>query len=129
MTREIIRTETAPAPSGGYSQAVRAGAFIYVAGQGSLDRRTGEVKGESIEEQTTLTLDNIEAILEAAGASLRDVVKATVHLRDIAEFERFDAAYSARMPDPKPVRTTVASGLGAGLKVEIDVVAYREPGQ
>jgi 2-iminobutanoate/2-iminopropanoate deaminase len=124
MPKQPIHTDQAPAPAGGYSQAIRAGDFVYVAGQGSLDPATGAVQGDSVEEQTALTLDNVETILRAAGATLEDVVKATVHLSDIADFGGFDAAYRRRMPDPKPVRTTVGSVLGEGLLVEIDVVAY-----
>lgn len=123
MGKHVIQTADAPAPSGGYSQAVRAGDFIYVAGQAALDVVTGDLIGDTIEEQTERTLDNIERILGAAGASLADVVKATVHLADIALFERFDSSYSSRMPDPKPVRTTVGSNMPS-LLVEIDVVAY-----
>lgn len=121
--KEQIRAGDAAAPSGAYSQAIRAGDFVYVSGQGPLDPVTGGVVGETIEEQTRRTLENVEEILAAAGATLADVVKATVHLASIDLFERFDAVYAATLPDPKPARTTVGSEL-LGILVEIDVVAY-----
>jgi enamine deaminase RidA (YjgF/YER057c/UK114 family) len=81
------------------------------------------VVGETIEEQTAQTLENIRAILESAGLGMEDVVKATVHLADLSLFARFNEAYTRFFPDPKPVRTTVGSTL-YGILVEIDVVAY-----
>jgi 2-iminobutanoate/2-iminopropanoate deaminase len=123
MPKVQIQTKNAPTPVGPYSQALKAGDFVFVAGQGSIDPATRKVTGETIEEQTTQTLENIKAILEAAGATLADVVKATVHLSDLALFSRFNAVYSSYFPDPKPVRTTVGSQL-PGILVEIDVIAY-----
>ena len=84
---------------------------------------TRQVVGVTIEEQTTQTLQNLQAILEAAGLGLKDVVKTTVHLSDLSLFSRFNDVYSRFFPDPKPVRTTVGSQL-LGILVEIDVVAY-----
>jgi reactive intermediate/imine deaminase len=108
---------------------MRAGNFIFVTGCGPIDAETGEVRGVTLEEQTDVVLDNIKAILEAAGASLADVVKATVHLADETAFPRFNAVYAQRMPEPRPVRTTVGSGLRQvpGMQVEIDVIAYDGP--
>jgi enamine deaminase RidA (YjgF/YER057c/UK114 family) len=79
--------------------------------------------GDTIEEQTARVLDNVKAVLEEAGASMADVVKSTVHLSDTAHFARFDAVYATYFPEPRPVRTTVGSGL-KGILVEIDVIAY-----
>ena len=121
--KEPISAPGAAAPSGSYSQAIRAGDLVYVSGQGPLDPQTGAVLGETIEEQTARTLDNVQAILAAAGASLRDVVKSTVHLSSMGLFEGFDEVYASYFPDPKPARTTVGSEL-LGIMVEIDVVAY-----
>jgi 2-iminobutanoate/2-iminopropanoate deaminase len=121
--KQQIRTPDAPQPSGAYSQGIRAGDLVFVAGQAALDPATGTLVGETIEEQTELTVRNIEAILRAAGGSLEDVVKVTAHLSSMDLFERFDAAYGRTMPVVKPVRTTVESGIGEVL-VEIDVVAY-----
>jgi 2-iminobutanoate/2-iminopropanoate deaminase len=121
--KQEIRTGQAAAPGGAYSQGIRAGDFVYVSGQGPIDPATGEIVGESIEEQTERTLENVKAILEAAGASMSDVVKATVHLTDLSLFPRYNEVYARYFPDPKPVRTTVGSDL-LGIMVEIDVVAY-----
>jgi len=123
VAKEQIRTDGAAAPGGAYSQGIRAGDFVYVSGQGPIDPTTGTVVGETIEEQTERTLENVKAILEAGGATMADVVKSTVHLSDLALFDRYNGVYSSYFPDPKPVRTTVGSAL-LGIMVEIDVVAY-----
>jgi 2-iminobutanoate/2-iminopropanoate deaminase len=123
MPKVQIQTKNAPTPVGPYSQALKAGDFVFVAGQGSIDPVTQKIIGETIEEQTTQTLSNIKAILAEAGVTMGDVVKATVHLSDLALFSRFNAVYSSYFPDPKPVRTTVGSQL-PGILVEIDVIAY-----
>jgi 2-iminobutanoate/2-iminopropanoate deaminase len=123
MPKIQVSTNNAPTPVGPYSQGLKAGNFVFVAGQGSIDPKTQKVTGETIEQQTTQTLENIKAILEASGATLADVVKATVHLSDLALFARFNAIYATYFPDPKPVRTTVGSQL-PNILVEIDVIAY-----
>jgi 2-iminobutanoate/2-iminopropanoate deaminase len=123
MPKQQIRAEKGAAPMGAYSQGIRAGDFVYVSGQGPIDPATGQITGETIEDQVRLTLQNVQAVLEAAGATTADVVKATVHLADIGEFQRFNAVYTEFFPDPKPTRTTVQSVM-PGIKVEIDVVAY-----
>ena len=123
MSKQQITTTSGAAPAGAYSQGIRAGDFVFVAGQGPLDPETREVVGETIEEQTERTLENVKAILEAGGASMADVVKATVHLSDLSLFSRYDEVYARYFPDPKPVRTTVGSAL-LGIMVEIDVIAY-----
>ncbi len=123
MPKQQITTEGAPQPRGAYSQGLRAGDFVYVAGMAGFDPVSGELAGETIEEQTARTLENIKAILESAGATMADVVKSTVHLSDLSLFPRYNAVYAQYFPDPKPVRTTVGSQL-PGILVEIDVVAY-----
>ncbi len=123
MTRQQISTPDAPRPAGAYSQAIRLGDLVWTAGFGPQDPRTGEVP-ESVADQTRQVLRNVEATLAAAGLGLRDVVKTTVHLADLADWAEFDAAYGEFFPDPQPARTTVGSVL-AGIKVEIDVVAGR----
>jgi 2-iminobutanoate/2-iminopropanoate deaminase len=126
MPKQEIQTDEAARALGAYSQGIRAGDFIYVTGCGPVDPVTGEVSGETVEQQTDLAIDNVEAILRAAGATLADVVKATVHLADETEFARFNAVYAERFPPPRPVRTTVGSGMrhAPEMRVEIDVVAY-----
>jgi 2-iminobutanoate/2-iminopropanoate deaminase len=122
MPKQVIRTDKAPIPGGAYSQAIRAGDFIFVAGTVPKHPQTGEVAA-TIEEQTAQVMENIKAILEAGGATLDDVVKPTVHLSDLALFERYNKVYASYFNDPKPVRTTVGSQLN-NIMVEIDVVAY-----
>lgn len=123
MIRRVVRTDAAPPPEGGYSQAVVAGGLVFTSGQAALDPASGGLRGDTVAEQTRHTLDNIEALLNAVGAGLGDVVKTTAHIAEIATFDEFDAAYRERMPSPLPARTTVASGLGDGILVEVDVVA------
>lgn len=123
MGKQQITTTSGASPAGAYSQGIRAGDFVFVAGQGPLDPATGQVVGETIEEQTERTLENVKAILEAAGATMADVVKATVHLSDLSLFPRYNEVYASYFPDPKPARTTVGSAL-LGILVEIDVIAY-----
>jgi 2-iminobutanoate/2-iminopropanoate deaminase len=121
--KQLIHTEAAPEPAGPYSQALRVGDFVFVAGQGPFEARTRRLVGSTVAEQTTQVLDNIVAILEAAGASMADVVKVTVHLSDLDHFKPFNEVYESYFPDPKPVRTTVGSQL-RGFMVEVDVIAY-----
>jgi 2-iminobutanoate/2-iminopropanoate deaminase len=121
--RVPVQPAEAPDPQGGYSPAIVSDGLVFASGQAALDPATGELVAGDVAAQTTLTLDNLEAVLRAAGSGLGDVLKTTVHLADIASFDAFDAAYRARMPRPYPARTTVGSALAPGLLVEIDVVA------
>jgi 2-iminobutanoate/2-iminopropanoate deaminase len=123
MPRQQFTSDKAPRPGGAYSQALRAGDFLYLAGQGGRNPETGKL-GETIEEQTAQTLENLKAVLAAAGADMSQVVKSTVHLADLTLFQRYNAVYETYFPDPKPVRTTVGSQLLNNMLVEIDVVAY-----
>jgi len=123
MPKQQITTTTGASPMGAYSQGLRAGDFIFVSGQGPIDPATGKIVGDTIEEQTTRTLENIKAILEAGGATMADVVKVTAHLTDLSNFAAYNKVYSTYFPDPKPVRTTVGSQL-LGMLVEIDAIAY-----
>ena len=123
MPKQQITTKAGASPVGAYSQGLRAGDFIFVSGQGPLDPATGQIVGDTVEEQTARVLDNIKAILEAGGATMADVVKVSAHLSDLALFERYNKVYSTYFPDPKPTRTTVGSQL-LGILVEIDAIAY-----
>lgn len=123
MPKQQITTRTGASPIGAYSQGLRAGDFVFVSGQGPLDPTTGQIVGDTIEEQTTRVLENIKAILEAGGAGMADVVKVTAHLSDLENFERYNKVYATYFPDPKPTRTTVGSQL-LGILVEIDAIAY-----
>lgn len=108
---------------GAYSDAVLTGGFLFVSGQASVDFKTSKFILGTIEEETRRTLDNIKAIVEAAGATMQDVVKCTVHLSDINEFDRYNKVYATYFPGIKPARTTVQSVLAEGIKVEIDCIA------
>ena len=123
MPKQQITTNTGASPMGAYSQGLRAGDFIFVSGQGPIDPNTGKIVGDTIEEQTARTLDNLKAILEAGGATMADVVKVTAHLTDLSNFAAYNKVYATYFPDPKPVRTTVGSQL-LGMLVEIDAIAY-----
>ena len=126
MAKYAIQSTRGAPPQGAYSQGWRAGDFIFVTGTGPIDPLTGKLSGDTIEQQTEVTIDNLSAILEADGASLSDVVKATVHLSDTSLFARYNAVYARRFSKPYPVRTTVGSDLGhsPGMLIEIDCIAY-----
>jgi len=126
VAKYVIQSKRGAPPQGAYSQGWRAGDFIFVTGTGPIDPVTGNLVGDTIERQTEQTIDNISAILEADGASLSDVVKATVHLSDTSLFARYNSVYAQRFSQPYPVRTTVGSDLGhtPGMLIEIDCIAY-----
>ena len=123
MPKQQITTKSGASPIGAYSQGLHVGDFIFVSGQGPLDPVTGQIVGDTVEEQTARVLENIKAILEAGGATMADVVKVTAHLSDLSLFERYNKVYATYFPDPKPTRTTVGSQL-LGILVEIDAIAY-----
>ena len=109
--------------TGAYSDGVVCGDLLFVSGQACVDFTTSTFALGTIEEETRRTLDNVKAIVEAAGGTLDDVLKSTVHLADINDFNRFNVVYATYFTGVRPARTTVQSGLGHGIKVEIDVVA------
>ena len=122
--KQVIRTEQAPKPVGPYSQAIRTGNLVFVAGQGALDPQTGEVQRQSIQTETKQVLENLKAILEASGSSLGQVVKTTCYLADMNDFQAFNAVYAEYFPQDPPARTTIQAGrLPLDLRVEIEVVA------
>jgi len=127
MKKKAIATGTAPQAIGPYSQAIRVGNLIFTAGQIALDPATGTVSAEGISEQTTRVLENLKAILEAAGSSLGRAVKATVYLKDLNDFAAMNAVYGAFLSADgvtPPARTTVeVSRLPRDVLVEIDLVA------
>jgi reactive intermediate/imine deaminase len=125
MSLRAVRTPEAPAPVGPYSQAVVAGGFVFASGQIPLDPATGKLVGGEIEAQTERVLDSLRAVLEAAGSSLGQVVRASVYLVDLALFPRVNAVYARYFgSDPKPARSTVqVAALPLGAQVEIDVIA------
>jgi 2-iminobutanoate/2-iminopropanoate deaminase len=119
-----VRTDEAPRGTGAYSQAIRAGDLVFISGQGPLDPRTLEVVGQTVEEQTEVTLRNVEAIARAAGGSLRDVVKVSAFLASIDQFPAFNSTYERIFNfEPRPARTTTGAEL-RNILVEIDAVLY-----
>ena len=119
-----VRNQKAPAPVGPYSQAIDAG-MVYCSGQLGLDPATGKLEDGAVA-QTTRALRNIEAVLESAGLSLRSVVKTTVFLADMSDFQAVNEEYAKHFSPPFPARTTVqAAALPKSARVEIDAVAVR----
>lgn len=108
--------------TGAYSDGVVIGDLLFVSGQASVDFKTSQFILGTVEEETRRTLDNIKAIIGQAGARMDDVVKCTVHLADIAEFDRFNETYGTYFTGVKPTRTTVQSVLAEGIRVEIDAI-------
>ena len=126
MTRQAISTTNAPAAVGPYSQAIIAGDLSFCAGQGAIDPATQDLRRGTVEEETERTLRNLEAVLDAAGATFADVVKTTVFLADINDFAAMNEVYAGFFPDPPPARTTVeVAALPKGFKVEIEAIARR----
>jgi 2-iminobutanoate/2-iminopropanoate deaminase len=122
--RERIQTENAPAAIGPYSQAIKAGGFVFVSGQIAIDPRTGDLVAGGIAEQTERVLKNVSAVLEAAGSSLAQVVKTTVFLADMKEFSAMNEVYATFFSAEPPARATVAAaGLPRDVRVEIEAVA------
>ena len=126
MTKQIVATTHAPKALGPYSQAVRAGAYIFTAGQLGLDPATGKL-AEGVEAQTKQALTNLAAVLEAAGSGLDRAVKTTCFLANMADFQVFNAVYATFFPENPPARSTIQAGaLPAGAQVEIEVIALAE---
>ena len=124
--KEVIRTEAAPAPFQGapYSQAIRAAGLVFVAGQVSLKPDHGEIVGDTIQEQTEQVLTNLRAILEAAGSGLDRLVKTTVFLVDLGDFQGMNEVYARHVGDRPPARSTVEiAALASGALVEIEAIA------
>ncbi len=124
-SRDVIHTESAPAAIGPYSQAIRAsGTFVFCSGQIPLDPKSGEVVSGTIEAETERVLENLGAVLEASGASFDQVVRSTIYLTDMQDFQAVNAVYAKRFGTTPPARVTVAvSGLPKGVRVEIDAIA------
>jgi 2-iminobutanoate/2-iminopropanoate deaminase len=124
---EEIRSEAAPRPVGPYSQAVAHGKWVFVSGQIALDPATGRMLAGDVQAQTSRVIENLRAVLEAAGASLDGVVRTTVYLADLADFPRMNEVYEqAFTSTPRPARTTIQAGaLPLGAAVEIDAIAVR----
>jgi 2-iminobutanoate/2-iminopropanoate deaminase len=124
MPLDVVSTTGAPKAIGPYSQAVSANGFIFTAGQVALDPATGELVAGGISEQTTRAMENLRAVLTAAGTSFSQVVKTTVFLVDMADFPAMNEVYGRAFGSHRPARSTVAvAALPRGARVEIEVVA------
>jgi len=124
--RAVVRTDRAPAAIGPYNQAIRSGDLLVTAGQIALDPGTGQLVGGDVRAQTRRVLDNLHAILEAAGCGWSDVIKTTIYLRDMADFAIVNEEYAAAVGEEPPARSTVAvAGLPLDARIEMDVIARR----
>jgi 2-iminobutanoate/2-iminopropanoate deaminase len=122
MKKTEIKHPYKSVSTGAYSAGVLCDGWLFISGQGSIDLSTGQVINGTIEEETINTLNHIKLIAEAAGGSVENIVKCTVHLSDINNFEKFDAVYGSFFNEVKPARTTVQSVLADGIKIEIDAI-------
>jgi 2-iminobutanoate/2-iminopropanoate deaminase len=122
----VISTPNAPVAIGPYSQAIMAGNTLYLAGQIAIDPVTNQVRSGTIEEETKLVLDNLKAVLEAAGMTMANIVSTTVFMADLNEFPRMNAVYATYFPQNPPARATVqVVRLPRDVKVEIAAIAVR----
>jgi len=122
--RRTITTGRAPQAIGPYSQAIRSGDLLFLSGQIPLDPSTGELVRGGIEQEVARVLDNIAAVLEASGAGFGDVVRTTVFMVDLADFQSMNAVYARAFGEARPARSTVqVAALPRGARVEIDVIA------
>ncbi|MBD3192140.1 MAG: reactive intermediate/imine deaminase [Candidatus Heimdallarchaeota archaeon] len=127
MNKKVIKTDKAPAAIGPYSQGIIAGELIFVSGQIPFDPKTGELVSGSISKQTEQSLKNIQAVLEAAGASLANVVKCTVFLKDMDTFAEMNEKYSEFFKEAPPARAAVeVARLPKDVGVEIEAIALRK---
>jgi 2-iminobutanoate/2-iminopropanoate deaminase len=125
MPKNTVSTDRAPKAIGPYAQATRAGEFLFTSGQIALDPARGELVGGGTEAETRQVLSNLVAVLEAGGASPRDVVKTTIFLVDLADFAKVNAIYAEVFGDSLPARSTVqVAALPRGARVEIEAVAH-----
>lgn len=127
MQRTAVSTNNAPAAIGPYSQAIRSGQFVYTAGQVALDPASGQLVGDDIQTQTHRVLQNLQEVLESAGTSLANVVKTTVFLARMSDFQAMNTVYTGYFSNPAPARTTVAvAELPRQALVEIECIALVE---
>ena len=123
--RDVVSSRDAPAAIGPYSQAVRAGEFLFISGQIPLDPESGEVVNGDVSAQTHRVMRSLGAILKAAGAGFDDVVRTTVFLTDLGDFARVNEVYGSYFTAPAPTRATVqVAALPKGVSVEIDAIAH-----
>jgi 2-iminobutanoate/2-iminopropanoate deaminase len=122
-TKKVIQTSAAPAAIGPYSQAVQAGSLLFVSGQIPLDPATGQLVGANVDEQAVQVLKNLRAIIEAAGGSMANVVKTTIFLKSMDDFQKVNEVYGTFFTAPFPARATVeVARLPRDVKVEIEAI-------
>lgn len=122
--RRVVQTDAAPAPVGPYSQAQRAGQFLFLSGQIPLDPKTNQLVSGTIEVETRRVLDNLRAVLAADGLDFSDVVKTTVYMTDLGDFPKMNDSYAAAFGESRPARATVqVTALPKGVRVEIEAIA------
>jgi len=127
MTKQAVYSADAPAPIGPYSQAVRVGDWLFISGQIPVDPVNNEVVPGGIRAQTKQVLQNLQAILNAEGASLQHVVKTTIYLQDLDDFKAMNEVYATYFTEPYPARATVqVAALPRGVLIEIEAIAYLE---
>jgi 2-iminobutanoate/2-iminopropanoate deaminase len=127
MSKEQISTSQAPAAIGPYSQGIQTRDLLFISGQTPLDPETGALVGGSVEVQAVRVLENVGAVLAAAGLGYEDVIKTTVFLRDMADFAAVNSVYTTYFPAPFPARSCVAvAGLPRDARVEIEAIAVRK---
>ncbi len=127
MTRRAVSTSAAPSAVGPYSQAIATDTLVFCSGQVGLDPAGGELVSGGVEAETERALKNLQAVLDAAGCTIADVVKTTCFLADIGDFATFNAIYARFFPDPPPARSTFqVAALPKGARVEIEAIAVRE---
>ncbi len=124
--KKVVLTQKAPKPIGPYNQAVQAGNFLFVSGQLAIDPKEDKLVDENIKLQTHQVLENIKAVLEAAGYCLKDIVQSTVYLSSLSLFEEFNREYAKYFESDFPARATVGAELKSGALVEVSVVAYKD---
>ncbi|MEM4733076.1 MAG: Rid family detoxifying hydrolase [Candidatus Bathyarchaeia archaeon] len=124
--KKIIQTEDAPKPVGPYSQAIKAGNFLFVSGQLAIDPKEGKIIDGDIKAQTAQVMRNIKAILNAAGYDLNDIVQVTIYLSSMALFSEFNSEYAKYFSKELPARATVGIELMPGALIEISATAYKE---
>ncbi len=125
MVKEVIYTEKAPRPIGPYSQGIKVGNWLFISGQIPIDPVTGQLVEGSFRDKVVRVLENIKAIVEAAGGSLESIVKVTVYLRDISKFPEFNEIYAQYFREKPPARVVVeVSNLPKGVDLEVEAIAY-----
>lgn len=124
MSKKVIFTEKAPKPIGPYSQAIRAGNFIFISGQIPIAPANGELVGGDIKEKTRQVLENLKGVLESQGLDMQDVVKVTIFLKDMGNFNFMNEVYATYFPSSPPARSTVeVSRLPKDVDLEIEAIA------